>query len=796
MHSPNQNRSIQGLFVLPLAILASHCRAHPELQEHGLLVNPSASPVTRYDWAFAGAATGNFSRLDKITYPSVGGGLVREVELQYDSGVDDALSRVSRIESSGPQAGSFDVGVDYAYAGVGRRVSATLDNGVSQTFAGSGGYAGLDRFGRVKDLHWAAGASPATVHRYQYGYDAAGNREYARVTQATVGSTSHDNDRSYDYAYDELNRLLLADHGGLNSGNSAIATVARAEDWALDNLGNWAGDESVAGYTRGVDLNADGDVGDTGETVEIEHLVDSGNAITQVAATYSGSTATQEYVHDLNGALVFDGSYWYQYDAWNRLLQIHPAGSLEADDFEADGSLKETAPEPDEWIVRHIYDAMGRLMRKRVPHPGNASKTVTENYFYDGVRRIQTSITWPAQSGWSAGTAWQEYVYGPDYVDEFVAFVDDPLGSGVGTYYTLQDANYNVMALLRASSSDGGPTPLSASNVVVWQAQFSPYGLPLVAETITANLPSSVTATQAAAACRIGHQGLFIDRLDGAADGPSLTADAELLYHNRNRTYSPALGRFVQKDVNGAGLPVLAALAMNGTPIDALLDRFDPQSHYGDGLSLYLYAGADPVNARDPAGLFWGGLPGLLASGGIATGWAFFAADVIETANGFADRALGGADIYSNALDTLIDAIWKFTPASKYIDRAFDTVKAANRTIRSAQVAVDSVENLALRTWKWKTGVDPRVLAEAQQQYPKLKGKTHNHHIIPKYLGGDDAGETVPIDAAYHQLITNAFRDKWAYGQGKKPERARGNTQLRVLAISTATAVVYARTYP
>ena len=203
--------------------------------------------------------------------------------------------------------------------------------------------------------------------------------------------------------------------------------------------------------------------------------------------------------------------------------------------------------------------------------------------------------------------AWQEYVYGPDYVDEFVAFVDDPLGSGVGTYYTLQDANYNLMATLRASGADGGPGggTLTASNVVVRQYQWSPYGAPVVAETLTDNLPSAVTEAQAAAAGRIGHQGLFFERYDAGADEPGVEANAAGIYYNRARFYTPYLGRFLQKDMNAAGLPVVAALAFNAAALDAFLDAFDAQSHYGDGLSLYAYAGSNPVGRRDPSGLVY-----------------------------------------------------------------------------------------------------------------------------------------------------------------------------------------------
>jgi hypothetical protein len=43
------------------------------------------------------------------------------------------------------------------------------------------------------------------------------------------------------------------------------------------------------------------------------------------------------------------------------------------------------------------------------------------------------------------------------------------------------------------------------------------------------------------------------------------------------------------------------------------------------------------------------------------------------------------------------------------------------------------------------------------------------HHLTPQYLGGDPKGPGVYLPASYHQVITNAFRHAWAYGQGTHP---------------------------
>jgi hypothetical protein len=56
---------------------------------------------------------------------------------------------------------------------------------------------------------------------------------------------------------------------------------------------------------------------------------------------------------------------------------------------------------------------------------------------------------------------------------------------------------------------------------------------------------------------------------------------------------------------------------------------------------------------------------------------------------------------------------------------------------------------------------------QAEEAYPKLAAKATDelHHIVPKYLGGAENGETVALRPAYHQLITNEFRRLAPYGQ-------------------------------
>lgn len=66
--------------------------------------------------------------------------------------------------------------------------------------------------------------------------------------------------------------------------------------------------------------------------------------------------------------------------------------------------------------------------------------------------------------------------------------------------------------------------------------------------------------------------------------------------------------------------------------------------------------------------------------------------------------------------------------------------------------------------------VQPKTLQEltraAQKLFPNKANLVEQHHIFPKYLGGPANGPTAPLNGSYHQVITNAFRQAWGYGQG------------------------------
>jgi len=611
-----------------------------ERQAHGGPVQ-AGTPCVTYDWAYRpgdGGGAGS-DRLREMIYPArpetpAAPGRILTFGYGSAGSIDDALDRVVSITDSvaGQVAG-------YAYMGISRRTSFTYGNGVVQSFAGGSGYAGLDRFGRVRDLAFTHPALPAPLLRYQYAYDLAGNRLAAARTQGAP-----ENPYSYAYSFDGLNRLIGARLGPLQvdadgqlvldeQGRPQVVdvpgTLSRESAWDLDLLGNWNR------LDHWMDYNGDG-------------VREGGNYLLQVVdhANQIKNQGSQVFVHDLAGNLVYDGQYVYQYDAWNRLVQVNEDGRLWHGSFNAAGQIAPSDPSVNigPLVLQMVYDGLGRLVEVRRPAsqpvaPPRPLFTV-ERYFYDGVRRIQQiagdevlAVGAPPYVPEAAWRTTREFIYGPEYVDEFVAQVAFDSVGNQQFMYMLQDANYNVAAILNAPAD-----PQSQAPTVLAEYTFDPYGQPECA-----NERGLTAGTQNSA----GHQGLFFYTFDPRFS--LLGSNATGLYYNRNRWYSPRLQRFTSRDPNETAAPILDALLMNAASASTLLDAFSPTGHFGDGMNLYAYQGLNPVNGSDPLGTVEFSLTGLIGTAGVHslvggiisgtvtkyTGGSFW--------TGFAGGALGGA---------------------------------------------------------------------------------------------------------------------------------------------------------
>jgi RHS repeat-associated protein len=123
-----------------------------------------------------------------------------------------------------------------------------------------------------------------------------------------------------------------------------------------------------------------------------------------------------------------------------------------------------------------------------------------------------------------------------------------PGGSATQRLYALQDANYNVTALI------------DTSGTVVQRFQYDPYGQSTV-------LTSGFSLTTDGYDWLYRHQGGRLETATGT-------------YHFRNRDYDPTLGRWLQEDPAG----------------------------YVDGPNFYTYLGESPLAAVDPLGLSRNGM--------------------------------------------------------------------------------------------------------------------------------------------------------------------------------------------
>jgi filamentous hemagglutinin len=193
----------------------------------------------------------------------------------------------------------------------------------------------------------------------------------------------------------------------------------------------------------------------------------------------------------------------------------------------------------------------------------------------------------------------------------------------------LQDANLNVVGLCRSGAPAGAVE-------MVRQDVYSPYG-----ETIATDL-----FDQTAPDNRVGFQGMFFDRFAANAADPQVTPGGDGLYRTANRSYHPALGRWLQRDPNATAQPIVEALVYNGRTNSFTGAMFDVEAHHGDGMNPYEFVRSNPTNSGDPLGLF-----SLIETVETASLSLYLRGEMFAAAHPLAIRFVGGLlaaiDIYA-----------------------------------------------------------------------------------------------------------------------------------------------------
>jgi RHS repeat-associated protein len=240
--------------------------------------------------------------------------------------------------------------------------------------------------------------------------------------------------------------------------------------------------------------------------------------------------------------------------------------------------------------------------------------------------------------------------------------------------------------------------------------------------------------------------------------------------------------KFTGKERDETGLDYFGAryysngLARFITPDWAAKAAAVPYAKFGDpqSLNLYAYVRNNPLSLFDPDGHNWfkNFANGLADS--TYRPFVHIVEHPIATAQGLgtavAHPILTGRAIGTAVKDTVVAAAHGDGRAIGQIVGTVGTAVAGAAVARGFGAAGELGAEAGGFVGESATVTTEETyaikLAEAQEAYPGKTGIIENHHIAPKYLGGASNGPTVPLDAAYHQMITNAFRDEISYGSG------------------------------
>jgi RHS repeat-associated protein len=344
----------------------------------------------------------------------------------------------------------------------------------------------------------------------------ASNRTWREVAPDGSNPTGFDE----FYTYDNLQRLMRAARGTLSgTPYSGVTSPVKTQDFGLEALGNWKT------FKEDDDATLDWDMLNQSRT----H-----NPVNEMTGISQGQGQTQWIVpaYDLAGNMTSGPKpgaettrIHMKYDAWNRMVAVY------ADNNGSPGNL----------IITARYDGLTRRIQKIVA----GSPDVTYDYYYnEGKQVLEERKT----VGQGSTQTYAQYIWDGRYVHSPACRFRDSDGNGSldETLYYTNDANFNVTALLDASSGN-----------VVERVVYDPYGKPTFYDGSWAN-PSS-TSAYSNDVLYTGH------RLDTETG----------LYHGGFRYYNYILGDWTSRG-----------------------------SDLYDYPNLYEYVGGSPTGWTDPSGLW------------------------------------------------------------------------------------------------------------------------------------------------------------------------------------------------
>ncbi|MCA9211831.1 MAG: RHS repeat-associated core domain-containing protein, partial [Planctomycetales bacterium] len=377
-------------------------------QSHSGAVNTGTSPSVSYsyDSTTSGTVYTRNHRLESVTHPSG-----RVTYYGYNTGTANSLHNrmglireIRETNSSGTQYAQYD------YTGGGRLaiVDYQAPDIKLDYYQGSGTtYAGYDRFGRIKDQFWDGYGSTADVSRIKHGYDYAGNRLWREDVIAANNYQHHDE----LYTYDGLHRLVDFQRGDLNAGKTAVTSKDFAQDWTLDNLGNWDRFKQDDNGNGTWDLNQPRTHNNANELTTIS--ADAGTNWADAVCDANGNMTTLPNPSSLTSGMTLT------YDAWNRLVKV------------VDGTT----------LAECEYDGLNRRTIK------TAGGTHYDYYFNNDWQILEVRKN-------NDVDPIVEFAWHPHYPDALaVRFYDaDVNGSQVEDYY-LWDTTFSVIAIASSSGS-------------------------------------------------------------------------------------------------------------------------------------------------------------------------------------------------------------------------------------------------------------------------------------------------------------------------------------------------------